>query len=189
MIFKVGIDASTTGTGLAIGKVDKKGNCKYYKSMVLSTEKAKYNKGKLTKAEYKKKRIENTVNRTEDMIKSIYIQLNELLKKHQIQKVIIEDVYAGNDIFTLKMLGRIQGAVYGYCYKNNIEIEFKMPLHWRKELGFPITDEDGKRIKRDDYKKIAKGYIMDKYGIDVSDDEAESICLLESDNKTNNSLS
>ena len=57
--------------------------------------------------------------------------------------------------------------------KNNINFEFSLPTHWRKKIGLSQSN----KIKRDVLKAEAISAVQQEYGIDVTDDEAESILI------------
>lgn len=106
--------------------------------------------------------------RIDQMILNICVQLN--LWKPDV--IYIEDTWDRNNIETLKMLTYIVGAVRYWCIENNKDFNKFIPAQWRKLVGL---QKNG--IKRSDYKQISIDYVKKKYGIDVNDDEADSILI------------
>ena len=87
--------------------------------------------------------------------------------------IYIEETYMGNNAQTLKTLTRIQGIVYAWCMNNNCEFNTITPKEWRKILEF----KQAKDVGRKQLKLQSIEYVADKYGIAVSDDEADAICI------------
>lgn len=107
--------------------------------------------------------------RFESMAKAIW----KILDAIRPNIIYIEETYLGNNAQTLKILTRIQGVVYAWCINNNCEFNTITPKEWRKILEF----KQGKSVKREQLKIQAIEYVFSKYGIEVSDDEADAICI------------
>ncbi len=166
MIRIIGIDASTVSTGVSVFKVTKNGAALEETFLLKSDNK---NKGKLDK----QKRTEITEQRVAFMIKG----LMDIFKKYKPSVIVIEDVYGGKDMYTLKMLARFQGFVFGYAVLNDIKMEYKIASKWRKEVGIPLTDENKKPNKRATLKKLAVKKVKELYKIDVTDDVADAVLI------------
>ena len=87
--------------------------------------------------------------------------------------VIIENVQQQAGIATVILLSRLQGFILGWCYAHNIRIEIIGPSQWRSTLSF----RQGAGVKRKELKAQSIEYVKSNYGLDVSEDEAESICI------------
>lgn len=87
--------------------------------------------------------------------------------------VIIEDVQAQSGVSTVILLSRLQGFILGWCYVHNIRTEIIKPSEWRSLLHF----KQGAGVKRKELKEQGINYIKNKYGLDLSEDECESICI------------
>ena len=161
----IGIDASTFATGVAVFKKTKKGTV-LEETFLLKSENKKRGKSK-------GERTEITESRVAFMIKG----LQEIFNKYKPSLIVIEDVYGGKDVYTLKMLSRFQGFAFGYAVLNDIKMEYKISTRWRKEVGIPLRDENNKLYKRPELKKLAIQKVKELYGIDVTDDVADAILI------------
>lgn len=85
----------------------------------------------------------------------------------------IEDVYAGKNMASLKVVARTQGLIMGYCHCNNIRCELIMPTAWRRQLKF----QQGPDVVRSELKKQAQKYALDNFELKVTQDEADAICI------------
>jgi len=170
--YLIAIDPSTTSTGVSVFKRQEK-SWKLENTFLLSDDSKRSKSKKLTKAQAKKLRIEVMKSRVRGMITNLY----DIFDKYNPIAVIVEDSYSGKDPMTYKMLCRLQGAIWGYALFHGDIILFKPPSEWRRDIGFPSVDENGKHYQRDDFKQMAVDYIKEKYGITIKDDIAESACL------------
>ena len=103
--------------------------------------------------------------------------IEEILDKYTPVVVVMEDGYGQNDMMTLKMLSRIHGDVIGWARRHDAEMVIKTPSAWRKEVGMPLRDAMGKLLKREQLKELSKNIVKQVLGIDVTDDEADAICI------------
>lgn len=89
--------------------------------------------------------------------------------------VYIEETVVLRNAQTQRFLTRLQGVVYAWCKCMNRECEFNTirPTSWRKQLSF----SQGKNVKRDQLKEQSVKYVLDNYGLNVGDDEADAICI------------
>lgn len=148
------LDLSTKSTGYAIS--DDKGKLITYGLITASSS--------------------NNVSR----IQKIQSGIIELVKQHNIEKLIVEDVhpeaYGYSD--TARLLMWLQGSIVlgAHTINNNINsksIEFMQASEWRKNLGI----KTGRGIKRENLKPLDIKYVKDTYGIDANDDVCDAICL------------
>ena len=109
----------------------------------------------------------------EDRFKSMSRAMWEFLNEHRPNIIYIEETYMSNNAQTLKILTRLQGVIYAWCMNNECEFNTIKPTSWRKLLGF----NQGKNIKRNELKKQSVKYIFDNYNIEVTDDEADALCI------------
>lgn len=110
-------------------------------------------------------------------ISKIIQELDEkVLKKYPIKKCIIEeiipeDVRYNQNVF--KPLMYLQGFICNLLNTYNIQPSFFTASEWRKKCGI----KTGRGIKRNSLKMKDKLFVKQYYGIDVNDDEADSICI------------
>lgn len=90
--------------------------------------------------------------------------------------VIIEDIQKQVNIKTFKDLAYLQGVLKNYLYANEIGYSVLTPSEWRGVVGV----KGGRGIKREVLKQRALAYVKAEYGIEVKEDEAESICIAKS---------
>ena len=95
------------------------------------------------------------------------------LEKAQPMIVYIEDTVVTRDAKTQRLLTRIQGVVYTYCILHECEFNTVLPTVWRKYAGL----NQSKGVARKDLKRQAVKTVNERYGLDVSDDEAESVLI------------
>ena len=108
-------------------------------------------------------------NRFESMSKAIWQKLDE----YRPNIIYIEETYMANNPQTSKILTRLQGVIYAWCINNTCEFNTIRPTQWRKQLNF----QQGKNVKREQLKKQSLQYVLDNYGLEVTDDEADALCI------------
>ena len=145
----VTIDGSTQKTGIAYFY-----NGKYVEHILLDFSKDK-----------------NMESRFESMSKEIWKRLDE----YRPNIIYIEETYMANNPQTSKILTRLQGVVYAWCrcLEHNCEFNTIRPTQWRKQLKF----QQGKNVKREQLKEQSIRYVLENYGLKVTDDEADAICI------------
>lgn len=146
----IGVDASTNKTGLAIFQ-----NGNYVEHTLIDLHK-----------------IKSSTERIPKMMMAICDYLN----KHEVDKIIMEESMMTNNISTVKMLSSIAGAVMYYAASHNIEFQLDLPSAWRKRIGLT----QGRSVKRDVLKAEAIAAVKQEYGMDLTDDECESILIARS---------
>lgn len=146
----VGIDASTNKTGIAIFR----DGC-YVEHILIDLHK-----------------IKDSFERIPKMMLSIC----DYIGKHKVDKIIMEESLMTNNILTVKMLSNIAGAVMYYAHSHNIEFQFDLPSAWRKRIGLT----QGRSVKREVLKAEAIAAVKQEYGMDLTDDECESILIARS---------
>ena len=145
-----GIDASTNKTGIAIFR-----DGKYIEHTLIDLHKIKD---------------------AGERIPKMMVAICDYLDQHKIDKIIMEESMMTNNISTVKMLSNIAGAVMYYATRQNIEFQFDLPSAWRRRIGLT----QGRSVKRDTLKAEAIGAVKQEYGMDLTDDECESILIARS---------
>ena len=87
--------------------------------------------------------------------------------------IYIEETVVLRNAQTQRFLTRLQGVVYAWCINNQCEFNTIRPTSWRAAIGI----KQGKNVKRDYLKEQSIKYVLDKYGLNVTDDEADAICI------------
>lgn len=105
--------------------------------------------------------------------KQMDIRTVDLLKTHNPDFVVIEDMYLGKSVSALKTVSQSRGLIMGYCHYHGIEIELMMPSAWRRLLKFV----QGKETTRAQLKKQAQEYVQKHFDLKATQDEADAICI------------
>lgn len=78
----------------------------------------------------------------------------------------------GRNVLTVWMLSQIIGVARAYAIEHDCPISELTPSEWRSYLNF----KQGK-TKRDELKRMSIGYVKENYGLEVTDDAADAICI------------
>lgn len=108
-----------------------------------------------------------------ERVDAMAAELHSRIHKYKPHFVVFEDVALQSNPATLMLLARLQGAIIGFCVLYNIPYEILKPPNWRKILGFT----QGQGIKRNELKKQAVAYVKNKYGLNLSEDVCEAVCI------------
>lgn len=107
-----------------------------------------------------------------------------ILENYQVNKLILEEVIQKQgqikSIKTYKALMYLQGAILTLVHNEYpyIEVVFKYPSEWRKEVGIHSGP-----VKRSEMKQRDITFVKNVFGLEVNDDEADGICLAYSEIK------
>ena len=83
----------------------------------------------------------------------------------------LQDLGGGSiGITTFKKLAHVQGALIVTCIEENIPYTIAPAATWRKTCGV-------KGRVRSEYKPAAQAHVLEKYGIQATEDEADAICI------------
>ena len=145
-----GIDASTNKTGIAIFE-----DGEYLEHTLIDLHK-----------------IKDSSERVPKMMQSMCAYLDG----HPVDKIIMEESMMTTNIATVKMLSNIAGAIMYYATIHDIDFELSLPSHWRKKIGLSQSN----KIKRDVLKAEAIAAVQQEYGMELTDDESESILIARS---------
>ena len=115
-----------------------------------------------------------------DTMKRITMMANNICKYlnnfSDIDVIIMEKSVLKTNIDTVQKLSNLAGIIMFYAYKNKITFKHPIPSEWRKKIGL----EQSNKVKREMLKREAIKAVKQEYGLDVTDDEAESILLARS---------
>ena len=109
----------------------------------------------------------NTDERSFEMAKEIW----KVIKKYKPEHVVIEDTQQQNNVKTVIILARLQGAIIGYAEAHGVKVHILLPSQWRKVLDYA----QGPKVKRQELKQQSIDYVMDNFGLYLSEDECEAI--------------
>lgn len=109
-------------------------------------------------------------------INKIITELERILTKEQVDKIILEEVRpeAGlQNIKTHKALMYLQAAIAFLIHERfkAIEIEYVYPNEWRKLCGI----KTGAGVRRESLKQADIKFVQQNYGITVNDDISDAI--------------
>ena len=108
----------------------------------------------------------------EERIKKMCFSITTLIFDKSPDDVVIEQMPSTRNADTTRKLSRIIGAVYYYCISNNINYSEMSCDMWRKLVG--IKNSKGKKVKIDSMNRV-----LQKYKLDINDDEADAINICE----------
>lgn len=116
-----------------------------------------------------------TVSKTAPMdrrLMELQKKLTELYHEYEFDELYFEDIQlqAGNAL-TYKRLAYAQAAIILWCGNMDVDYKILAPSHWRKVLG----GDFGR--KRAEQKRHAIELVQNWYGVEVSSDVADAICL------------
>lgn len=97
------------------------------------------------------------------------------IKTWRLDAIAIEDIQLQtygrkSQVSTYKVLAQLQGILLSAAFEMNIPIHIIHVQTWRAYTG--ITAK-----KRQDAKNAAKIKVRNRYGVEVTDDEAEAVCI------------
>ena len=110
-------------------------------------------------------------------IKKITMELDEYLKEHQVDKIILEEVRPDKNITqslkTHRALMWLQAAINFLVHENypKLTIDYAYPSEWRAACGI----KNGRGVVRASAKELDILFVKDTYGINVNDDIADAI--------------
>ena len=112
-----------------------------------------------------------------DRLVQLRNNIGKLIKEYNIDEVIFEDIQLqdvnGNKetgIKTFKILAEVYGVVYEYLTEIGIKNSSVLPIKWKAH--FKIAGKG-----RTQEKKMSKAHVLKTYGIDCTEDEADSLCI------------
>ncbi len=109
---------------------------------------------------------------TEERIKKMCFSIATLIFDKSPDHVVIEELPSTRNADTVRKLSRIIGAVYYYCISKDIDyIEMSCDT-WRNAVG--IKNSKGGKVKIDSMDRV-----LQKYKLDVDDNESDAINICE----------
>ena len=103
-------------------------------------------------------------------------ELMLLINNYNIDEVIFEDIQLqdniGNNVATFKTLAEVMGVIIVTLTDLNVSYTSVLSSEWRKRLSLG-TGGNTRKVQ----KQKAQIYIKNKYGLNVSEDEADALCI------------
>lgn len=104
----------------------------------------------------------------EERIKKMCLTITTLIFDKSPDHVVIEKLPSTRNADTVRKLSRIIGAVYYYCISKDIDYTEMSCDTWRNAVG--IKNSKGGKVKIDSMDRV-----LQKYKLDVDDNEADAI--------------
>ena len=111
----------------------------------------------------------------QDRLVSFTEYLEKLISKYHIQKIYYESIQYQNNIETYKKLAYIQAMILYKAAKYHIPISGLSASHWRKIIKEKHGTSFGR--SRAEQKKKAREFVWEHFNQEVTEDEADAICL------------
>ena len=123
----------------------------------------------------------------ESTIMNIEALLEELIEKHEVDAVFLEDIsMRKNNAQVFKRLAQLQGVLVNYCMKREFLYWIVVPSQWQnycnargrttKEIKLNVKKADGDTEKAS--KILSLQFVKEKFGIDTEDDNlSDAICI------------
>ena len=123
----------------------------------------------------------------ESTIMNIEALLEELIEKHEVDAVFLEDIsMRKNNAQVVKRLAQLQGVLVNYCMKREFLYWIVVPSQWQnycnargrttKEIKLNVKKADGDTEKAS--KILSLQFVKEKFGIDTEDDNlSDAICI------------
>lgn len=119
------------------------------------------------------------LHRIRDINQRIPTMINEICKyinQFKPDKILMEETMLSANTDTLKKLAYLAGGVMFYAHRHNIKFELVMPTSWRRSVGL----QQSSKITREALKLESIQAVKIEYGLDVTNDEADSILIARS---------
>lgn len=116
-----------------------------------------------------------TDKRSFEMAKEIW----KIIKKYKPDELVLENVQQQSNPATMIILARLAGMIIGYAEAHNVNVHILLPSQWRKALGY----SQGAKVKRKELKQQSIDYVKNNFGLELSEDECEAICINEAAHK------
>lgn len=96
--------------------------------------------------------------------------LIELITVNSVNEIVFEDIQQQQNVQTFKVLAQVYGVVAELAEELAIPHSTLLASSWKSTLGI-------KGKNRAEQKRNAQQYIINTYGLKVTQDEADSICI------------
>lgn len=103
-------------------------------------------------------------------------EIKNILDYYEPDIIVMEECLLKTNIATVKLLSYLAGAIISWAADNQVEFRFQLPSEWRKRVEIV----QGPKTPREKLKQEAIDMVKEKFGIDVTDDEAEAVLIAHS---------
>ena len=109
-------------------------------------------------------------NSVEEKISYLKHWVIEYAEKYKPNYFVLEDIQYQNNQRTYKVLAELLGVLSNVYHENEVNYIVVPPVTWKSFFGI-------KGKARKEQKENTRKYIKDKFDIEVSEDEADAICI------------
>ncbi len=103
-------------------------------------------------------------------------EIKNVLDYYEPDIIVMEECLLKTNIATVKLLSYLAGAIISWAADNQVEFRFQLPSEWRKRVEIV----QGPKTPREKLKQEAIDMVKEKFGINVTDDEAEAVLIAHS---------
>lgn len=103
-------------------------------------------------------------------------EIKNILDYYEPDIIVMEECLLKTNIATVKLLSYLAGAIISWAADNQVEFRFQLPSEWRKRVDIV----QGPKTPREKLKQEAIDMVKEKFGINVTDDEAEAVLIAHS---------
>lgn len=103
-------------------------------------------------------------------------EIKNILDYYEPDIIVMEECLLKTNIATVKLLSYLAGAIISWAADNQVEFRFQLPSEWRKRVEIV----QGPKTPREKLKQEAIDMVKEKFGINVTDDEAEAVLIAHS---------
>ena len=103
-------------------------------------------------------------------------EIKNVLDYYEPDIIVMEECLLKTNIATVKLLSYLAGAIISWAADNQVEFRFQLPSEWRKRVEIV----QGPKTPRKKLKQEAIDMVKEKFGINVTDDEAEAVLIAHS---------
>lgn len=109
-----------------------------------------------------------TNERSFEMAKALW----KVIKQYKPDHLVLEETQQQNNAKTVIILSRLQGMIIGYAEAHGVKVHIVQPSRWRSALNYA----QGPKVKRAELKQQSIEYVKANLGLDLPEDQAESVC-------------
>lgn len=103
-------------------------------------------------------------------------EIKNVLDYYEPDIIVMEECLLKTNIATVKLLSYLAGAIISWAADNQVEFRFQLPSEWRKRVEIV----QGPKTPREKLKQEAIDMVKERFGINVTDDEAEAVLIAHS---------